>query len=337
MQLNRDLTIPAGNQTADLAPAPADPSGWFDPSAGSVAIEPLGSGTGWWAGAPSALWTGDRYYLSHRLRRPQPERGGTTRIAVSNDGVHFEPIWTATKDDFDTPSIERSALVQIAEDHWRLYVSYVDGADGRWRIDLLEATKPDAFNPADRRPILTAADIGGEAVKDPWVARTDTGWVMIASFVPTPDAAVTDDQMHGTKDIYNTGVSQSLSGIATSPDGLTWTWEGAVFEPQPSGWDSYAARLNTVVATPDGFVGFYDGSASVNENYEERCGVAFSTDLRSWDRHSSAAPAIGSAGGPGTVRYVEAIQTRDWTRFFYEFTRPDGAHELRTAVRTTTT
>lgn len=324
VQVNRDVT-----ELPTAAP-PIEAVSSFDPDKGVTAIEPLGSGTGWWAGAPSAVWTGERFYLSYRLRRPQPERGGETRIAVSTDGEHFESIWSAQKEDFNTASIERSALVRVADDHWRLYISYVDGADGRWRIDLMEAARPDGFKPQDRRRILTAADIGGEAVKDAWIGRNGAGWVMIASYVPTPDETIDPQQLHGTKDIYNTGLSKSLSGLATSADGLAWHWEGPIFEPAASGWDAYAARLNTVVASATSWLAFYDGSASVDQNYEERCGIAVSDDLRHWQRLSKDGPAIGASGGPGTVRYVEAVQAADWTRFYYEYTRSDGAHELRT-------
>jgi hypothetical protein len=70
----------------------------------------------------------------------------------------------------------------------------------------------------------------------------------------------------------------------------------------------------------------------VAENYEERCGLAVSRDLRHWRRLSEDGPLVGSAGGPGTVRYVEAVQTAAWTRYYYEYTREDGAHELRTSL-----
>lgn len=160
-------------------------------------MEPLGGGPGWWAGASSALWADERFYLSYRLRRPQPERGGETRIAVSRDGARFETIWAARKEDFDTSSIERSALVRADGGRWRLYISFVDGADGRWQIDLLEADRPDAFDPAARVPILTAGDIGAEGVKDPWVCRLGGEWQMLASYAPAPAVAVEHARLHG--------------------------------------------------------------------------------------------------------------------------------------------
>jgi hypothetical protein len=307
----------------------------FDPHQGAVVAEPLGNGPGWWAGAPGACLVDGRIYLVYRLRRPQPVRGGDVQIAVSDDGEHFETIWRTTKAALGTPSIERNALVRTDTGAWRLYLSFVDPADGRWRIDMLEAASPDAFDVHRRAPALTAGSIGAEGVKDPWLCRVNGVWHMLVSFVPTPPALPDDPQaMHATADIYNTGYSRSLTGLATSTDAVSWTWEGAVLTPPQSGWDAYATRINTAVAAGPLWVGYYDGSASVAENYEERCGLAVSRDLRRWHRLSEEGPAIGSAGGPGAVRYVEAIQTEAWTRYYYEYTRPDGAHELRTILET---
>ena len=52
----------------------------FDPEEGIVVREPLGSGDGWWAGAPGVFYDSRqrRFYLTYRYRRPrgvQPDRG----------------------------------------------------------------------------------------------------------------------------------------------------------------------------------------------------------------------------------------------------------------------
>lgn len=318
---------------ADITPAKAAtvaPFQPFDPEAGVPVIQPEGVGGGWWVGAPSVYWDGATYHLAFRTRRPQPERGGLFQVARSDDGERFEIVTSIRKEDLGTSSIERGALLQTDDGMWRLYLSFVDPADGRWRIDLIEAASPESLDASRRRPILTAADIGGEGVKDPWICRVGSTWHMIVSFAPTPEGDVAPDDMHGTRDIYNTGTSKSLSGLATSEDGLSWQWQGAIFEPSESGWDTYAARINTVYRHDGAFAGLYDGSKSVAENYEERCGLAMSSDLRSWNRVSTDGPAAGPNGGPGSVRYAEAVQGSDWVRFYYEYTRPDGSHELRT-------
>jgi len=319
----------------DLGPGAVEPvAAWqpFDPEAGTAVVQPEGEGKGWWVGAPSVYRDGSASYLAFRTRRPQPERGGLFQIARSEDGERFEVITSIRKEDLGTSSIERGALLQTDDGTWRLYLSYVDPEDGRWRIDLMEAATPDAFDPVTRVPILTAADIATEGVKDPWVCRVGDTWHMIASFAPTPTDDVPADAMHGTRDIYNTGTSKSLSGLATSEDGLAWTWHGAILEPSDDGWDRYAARLNTVYRHGGVFVGLYDGAGDVSENYEERCGLAVSGDLRTWTRLSTKGPAAGPNGGPGSVRYAEAVQAAGWTRFYYEYTRDDGSHELRTVL-----
>jgi hypothetical protein len=116
--------------------------------------------------------------------------------------------------------------------------------------------------------------------------------------------------------------------LATSADGIRWKWEGRVLAAGTTGWDQFTARLTTAVPRREGgWLGLYDGSAKVEENYEERCGLAQSADLRSWERLGSR-PAVGAAGGPGTVRYVESVEVGNRVLFFFERTRSDGAHEL---------
>src|SRR5438105_15845513 len=124
----------------------------FDVGAAVPLEEPPGSGAGHWAGAPGAFSDDGAVYLVYRLRWPRPTRGGELRIA-RGDGERFETIWRATREDFSSPSIERCAILRDGRT-WRLCVSYVDGVDGRWRIDVIEAGSPDSFDPAARRLAL---------------------------------------------------------------------------------------------------------------------------------------------------------------------------------------
>ena len=126
----------------------------FAPVDGVVLEAPPGDGAGYWAGAPGAFSDGDTLYLVYRVRRPRPRRGGELRIARS-DGDRFETIWTAKREDFGSQSIERCAILRSGRT-WRLYVSYVDGIDDRWRIDVIEAGTPDSFETGARRLALDA-------------------------------------------------------------------------------------------------------------------------------------------------------------------------------------
>jgi hypothetical protein len=76
-------------------------------------------------------------------------------------------------------------------------------------------------------------------------------------------------------------------------------------------------------------VGFYDGSASRDENYEERLGVATSADGRPLQRTSTDGPWLTGPGRSGSIRYVDAIVRGGAWWIYHEVTRPDGAHELR--------
>lgn len=95
------------------------------------------------------------------------------------------------------------------------------------------------------------------------------------------------------------------------------------------GWDRYQARLSCVVPIGPGYLGFYDGSAEVGENYEERCGVAASGDLWHWERLTTREPWIVGPHGTGSVRYLDALILDGEWWIYYEMARPDGAHDLR--------
>jgi hypothetical protein len=295
----------------------------FDPASGAVIARAPAAGAGHWAGAPGAFADGEAVYLVYRLRWPRPRRGGELVIA-RGDGERFETVWRARREDFASPSIERCAILR-QEGSWRLYVSYVDGFDGRWRIDVIEAGTPASFDPRTRRPVLDADMANAIAVKDPWLRRVNGRWAMFVSYGARSGVA---ERLHASGDALSTGVVKSETGLATSADGLRWTWEGKIFAAASEGWDSFTARLTTAIPSASGeWLGLYDGSASVEENYEERCGLVQSADLRRWTR-LGAGPAVGSAGGPGTVRYVESLVIGERVLFFYERTRRDGAHDL---------
>ena len=288
-----------------------------------VVAQPPGSGPGHWAGAPGAFSDGASVYLTYRVRWPRPRRGGELRIA-RGDGERFETIWSARREDFGSQSIERCAILRDGRT-WRLYVSYVDGLDGRWRIDVIEAGSPDSFDPGARRLVLGADMANAVAVKDPWIRRVGDRWWMFVSYGERPTGD--ERKLHASGDALSTGAVKSETGLATSTDGLRWKWEGRIFAPSAKGWDKATARLSTAFRSGDGWLGLYDGASDISENYEERCGMARSFDLRTWERIGSG-PAIGAAGGPRTVRYVESVVFGERLLFFFERTRADGAHEL---------
>jgi len=301
----------------------------FDPDGGLTIAAPAGRGRGEWAGAPGAVAAEGVVHLSYRLRAPPPLRGHTVVISRSEDGVRFERVWQMSRDAIAALSIERCAIVRTP-DRWCLLVSFVAEADRRWRIEAIEADEIERLDPRSRRPALLPEAIGVAGVKDPWVRRVGDAWQLFASFGPLPAGAGSD--LHVTGDALSTGRTGSLTGLGTSRDLVEWEWRGAVLGPTPGCWDDHTARLTTAIRVGDEWVGLYDGSR-VEGNYEERCGVAVSSDLVEWRKVSVDGPAIGTASGAGGVRYAELVEMPDGSvRAYYEFTREDGSHDLRTAL-----
>jgi len=105
---------------------------------GQILREPVGFENGYWVGAPEVFYAADEKacYLTYRIRRPRgvaPDRGGEARIARSTDFQNFQDVWSVTKDQFRTASIERCALRKGPDGLWRYFACFVDPADGRWR------------------------------------------------------------------------------------------------------------------------------------------------------------------------------------------------------------
>jgi hypothetical protein len=296
--------------------------------------EPVGSGKGYWSGAPGVFYETEElaWYLTYRLRRPRgvaPDRGGETRIARSTNLETWEDVWSVTKDKLGSSSIERCALRKGPDGLWRYFISYVDPQDNRWCLSVMSAREITGLKATECRPVFKAAKLGLEGVKDPWIFTAEGKFQMVLSVaVPTPK---TKPDSHSTKDIFNTGECVSATALATSPDLEKWTWEGVVFSPEANGWDKYCRRINSLVPTGEGYAAFYDGSASHAENYEERTGIATSRGLRTWATATPDGPAFVSPNASGSFRYVDAQIAGEQANVFYEFARPDGSHDLRLA------
>ena len=175
--------------------------------------------------------------------------------------------------------------------------------------------------------VHSAAELALEGVKDPWILEERGAWWMFLSVaLPTPS---TTAGSHATGDIFNTGECVSATGLAVSRDLERWQWLGVVFAPGASGWDRYCRRITAVVPHEGQYLAFYDGSAGVAENYEERTGLAVSSDLRVWQSLTPDRPHLQSEHASGSLRYVDARRVGSRVVVFYECARPDGAHELR--------
>jgi hypothetical protein len=115
---------------------------------------------------------------------------------------------------------------------------------------------------------------------------------------------------------------------------VDWAWHGTVLAGRPGHWDARGVRVTSVAETPDGLLASYDGRATAEQNWEEVTGVAVGSrrdDGRFGDLRPNTSRPVRSPHGPGGLRYLSVLVQPDGSsRLYYEVTRPDGAHELRT-------
>ena len=205
--------------------------------------------------------------------------------------------------------MERFCLHRDEHGRYLLWTSYEHPDDGRWRIDVLEADAPDAFDVARARTVLTPSQTGTAAVKDPYVLRVGPAYRMYVSTFITEDGP-------------------APTCLAISHDGLSFRWLGETLAVG-SGWDAYQARLSGVVSADGVFVGLYDGAASAADDTEERLGLAVSLDLRRWERLTVDGPWLVSPHASGSLRYADALLLDGEWWIYYEAACADGSHELR--------
>lgn len=303
--------------------------GWLNASEEVVIRKSPEQDAGYWVGAPGALYdpVSQLYYLYYRLRRPRGMgRGYAARVAVSRDGFHFDDVWSVQQSELGSPSIERGCLVRRG-DEWLLYLSYVNGKADQWQIDMVKARRVEELDVRQARPILTPADVKGHAVKDPFIIKVGPLWYMYVSYAPLELLTrETPANLHASQDVFTTGMVRSHTGLAVSFDGERYEWLGEVLGSSPSGWDSLVSRLSGLIPVPGGYLGFYDGAASVAENYEERGGVAITGDLRTFYKIPGEAPFYQSRYG--SLRYVCPVQGPEGIIVYYEAATSTGAHDL---------
>ena len=116
-----------------------------------------------------------------------------------------------------------------------------------------------------------------------------------------------------------------------SADGLHWSDCGPVLQGTAGRWDARGARV-TAVLNLDPLTVLYDGRPSAATNWYETTGLARAIDGRLSPVGSD--PVAASPLGDGSLRYVSAVALPNGrTRFYFEASRADGAHDLMSCLR----
>ena len=119
--------------------------------------------------------------------------------------------------------------------------------------------------------------------------------------------------------------SAATSGRPTCRHTCGGTWG-------PSAAPARTARDSTVVVLDGSRTwALCDGRATAEENWDERTGLAVTAE----DRFTAVvdAPLLQSPHPPFGLRSCDVVPLPDGgARWFYEATRSDGAHELRTVL-----
>jgi len=293
----------------------------LDPSAATIVRNPPGTGYGNWVGGKVSFDpVSGQFALFYRERRPLEQgRAGVCGIAVSEDGVVFRDAWMATKDDFVANSIEEGHCVRVG-DEWRCYVSYEMRGTSTWRIDVIRAERIEDFDVQSRRTVLWPHDYGIPWIKDPFVMEVD-GEVRIYAAVPPRSGPVVEGN------VVHAGPLDATV-LAVSDDGLYFPTIEYVFEaPGDDSWHGRRARLNSVIPWGDGYLATYDGGRTFYDNYEEQASIASSPDGKTFERSAERWVSAPHGG----VRYVCAVPVPGSIFVYFEYTRPDGSHDMRVA------
>ena len=215
--------------------------------------------------------------------------------ADSKDGlswemVQMEPVFTTDQIPYDAGKGDVSSVLVLDDGTWVFYFHTNGGA----KQQIGRATAPSPLGPwtVDPKPVMTAGEAGSWDEKHvfwPNVVRDEAGFRMY----------------YGAQNRK----LQTVIGMATSSDGVTWAkLEAPVLIPEES-WETTKVDRPRVQQTPDGWIMIYQGGANVEER-----GLAISPDGIEWEKYG-ANPFITGESFP-----VSSARTWDTSLLYHDGT-----------------
>ncbi len=230
--------------------------------------------------------------LFHLFYNGRPSSPPTVGIgyATSPDGFNFtksdlNPILTGSGSGFDAAQVTAGTPLLLG-DTWVLYYNArsAPGPGPGPAIGRATAATPTGPWTRDTAPVLVVGSPG----------EWDSGFITPNSIIATEEGYV----MYYTAGVQF-GVPPQLIGMATSPDGITWTKyhnqrftqhpyaeSTPVLMPGPSGtWDSRSVSFNTVLKSAKGWEMFYTGITDIPVCCSHQIGYATSHDGIHWTKY----------------------------------------------------
>jgi predicted GH43/DUF377 family glycosyl hydrolase len=169
--------------------------------------------------------------------------------------------------------VEHPNLLKVGAEYWL----YFGGGSGAGTESIGRATSTDGVNwTVLGTPVLnvTAGQWDSTAVVEPLVIVDPLGGGYL--------------MYYGSR---NGTFGSAAIGLATSPDGVTWTkyWGNPVLRGSaPGGWDAYVTDVAAGVEYDNGnWTMWYMGSQYSSPPFRKAFGVATSTDGRNWTKYAS--------------------------------------------------
>ena len=312
----------------------------FNPAEGTVIIEPEGNERGYWAGAPGIFYDKEKelFYLTYRLHTHETypntdimKRGHIARIATSKNGVDFTDIMEFGNEDFNSSSLGRASIIKCTDGLYRYFMCHDNKDETQWVIGYIEAPEIEQFNPENWKAVFTTGHATEESLRDPYIFYQDGTYNLFVNIerITWSENTVSDDY----EEKYKGVTVKRSTGLATSSDGINFKWQGEVFMPPDTGWDSDCRRITSILNFENKLVGYYDGRAGYENNHEDFCALVIGSDVSDMEPIEPEEFLVKSPWGTESCRYVDAVIVKDKLYIYSECSREDEAHELRVVVK----